>query len=124
MLSHALQMFQKVKAWMECWHCALSWLMADCAGCVVQAKKAQVGTTTTKRRDKMTKEELEAQLFVLFGQQQHWHFTQIQVRLHTDTGAPAGPCAAPSAARRAPWPRCINPLAAAPCQASCCDCNS
>lgn len=27
----------------------------------------------------MTKEELEAQLFILFGQQPHWHFTQIQV---------------------------------------------
>jgi hypothetical protein len=45
-----------------------------------QAKKAQAAATVIKRRsDKMTKEELEAQLFILFGQQQHWHFTQIQV---------------------------------------------
>jgi hypothetical protein len=36
---------------------------------------------TTRKHEKLTKDELEERLFNLFGQQAHWHFTQIQVRL-------------------------------------------
>jgi hypothetical protein len=47
---------------------------------LAQNKKAQTGAPSAKRRDKMSKEDLEAAITSLFIQQQHWHFTQIQVR--------------------------------------------
>lgn len=43
--------------------------------------KAAVAGTANKKREKLSKDELEEQLFNLFAQQQHWHFTQLQVRL-------------------------------------------
>jgi hypothetical protein len=46
---------------------------------LAQHKKAQAEAPSAKRSDKMSKEDLEAAITSLFIQQQHWHFTQIQV---------------------------------------------
>ncbi len=46
-----------------------------------QQKKKVQAASTSKKREKMTRDEMESELFNLFAQQQHWHFTQLQVRL-------------------------------------------
>lgn len=46
---------------------------------VLQGKKVLAASVKPRKREKMSKDELEEELFTLFGEQQHWHFTQIQV---------------------------------------------
>lgn len=55
-------------------------LRAALLALLAQHKKAQTEAPSAKRRDKMSKEDLEAAITSLFIQQHHWHFTQIQVR--------------------------------------------
>jgi hypothetical protein len=44
--------------------------------CAVQEKTA---VAEVKRRVRMSKDELEAELFKRFAEQPHWHFVQLQV---------------------------------------------
>lgn len=57
-----------------------------------QKKKVQAASAAIKRV-KMSKDELESELFNLFAMQQYWHFTQLQVGspllLQTVATAPA-----------------------------------